>query len=222
MTWVQVCMLTTLLVCLAHDGRGQSAEVERSDTAVEYYYRFESPNLEMARAELRFDASRQGQFVFRRKSDEEEITLDVHVLPETIERINQYLAEAQFLTSQENYQAERDMSHLGTTTIRVRHGAQQRQVSFNYTRHPAMRALAELLRHMVTQESRVFAIQLARQYEPLDLDRQLLALQREVKNGWVAEPRKLLPLLEDLQSDEGVLLMARRHAGEIIRLIKKR
>lgn len=222
MMWNAAVMLTALVICGLTEGRGPSATVEQPAQAVEYYYRFESPNLDLVWAELHFDATGRGRLGFRRKSDQEPLTLEVQLLPETLERINQHLTEAEFLTSRQPYQAERDMSHLGTTTIGLRRGDQQRQVSFNYTRHPAMRALAELLRHVVTQESRVLAIQLARQYEPLDLDRQLLALQQEVKNGWVAEPRKLLLLLQELQADEGVLLIARRRAGEITRLITNR
>jgi hypothetical protein len=176
---------------------------------------------DIMRAELRFDQTTRGQFIFRRKSDEEDIKLELHILSGTIQRIDRYLTEAQFFTSHEEYQGDRNMSHLGTVTIRVRQGAKERQVSFNYTRLPAMQALAELFQHLVTQETRTFTIQLARQFEPLDLDRQLLALKREVKNGWVAEPARLLPLLEDLQADDGVLLMARRRAGEIAKLIKE-
>lgn len=222
MMWAEVFVWTAVLCSLAGGVGGQSLKVNESSTPTEYYYRFESPVFDMVWAELHFDQTSQGQFIFRRKNDEEAITLDLHLLPETIERIDHYLTEAKFLTSDEDYQGDRDMAHLGTITLRVRQGSRQREVRFNYTRHPAMRSLAELLRNIVTQESRMFSIRLARQYEPLDLDRQLLALKREVKNGWVAEPRKLLPLLEDLQSDEGVLLMARRRAGEIASLIKKR
>lgn len=188
----------------------------------EYYYRFESATLEPRFAELRFDEHGRGQFRFRRGDDREIITLDLHLLPETVARIDRYLEEAEFLTSTEEYQGEQDLSHRGTITLRVKRGDRQRQVQFNYTRHPAMRALVRLFRNIVTQESRIFAIQLARRYGPLDLDRQLRALRREVKNQWIAEPQKLLPLLEDLESDREVLLMARRQASEIVRLIRKR
>jgi hypothetical protein len=187
----------------------------------EYYYRFESTMMDMNLIELRFNQSRRGEFMFRRKNDEETIRLELELLPETLRQIDGYLAQMQFLTSQENYQAKRDLSHLGTITWRLRQGAQQRQVSFNYTQHPAMRGLTELLRHIATQETRLFTLQLVRQHEPLGLDKELMALKREVKNGWIAEPIKFLPLLEDLQADEGILLIARRQAREIIKLIKK-
>ncbi|MBI3949888.1 MAG: hypothetical protein HY314_05480 [Acidobacteria bacterium] len=219
---VKALVWVALFFCVAEVLGLQSLKSEESSGSTEYYYRFDSPTFEMMRAELRFDQAGRGQFMFRRKADEEEIKLELHLLPTTLQRINTYLTEAQYLTSEENYQGDRDMSHLGVMTFRFRQGAHQRQVSFNYTRHPTMRLLAELLRHIVTQESRIFAIQLARQYAPLDLDKQLATLQREVKNGWVAEPEKLLPLLEELQSDEGVLLIARRRAGDIVRLIKPR
>ena len=207
------------------DGAGQVAEspVRKEPTATtSYFYKLVTPNLTVVRAELQFDETGQGTFTFLPKNEEEEIRLPLKLWPQTVQRVNQYLEQLRFLTSEEVYQSNRDLSHLGTITLRVRRGSLEREVIFNYTTHPVMRELAALLRGMVSQESRVFAIELARRHEPLDLDRQMQALQREVSNGWLAEPKKLIPLLEEIRSDEGVLLMARRRAGQIIRMIQKK
>ncbi len=220
MEWFQVLVCISLSLIVFGGSPYQASSAEEDPSSTQYYYRVDSPSMEMSKAELRFDATNRGQFIFRRKNDEEDIQLDLQLLPETVQRLNRYIQDARFLTSDENYQGDRNLSHLNTMTFRYRQGIHQREVSFNYTRNPAMRALTQLLQQIVTQESRIFNIQIARQHEPLDLDRQLQALKREVKNGWVGEPAKLRPLLEDLQADEGVLLIARRRAREILGLIK--
>lgn len=71
------------------------------------------------------------------------------------------------------------------------------------------------------QEYRVFLITLARQHGPLDLDRQLRGLEAELKNGWLGEPEKLLPMLRELEQDEDVLLMVRHRAEKLARWIER-
>lgn len=219
--WCRGLIAITVMGILALAQNEQSPSSDHTVGQTEYYYRFESTMMDMSLAEVRFNQAGQGHFVFRRKHDEEPIRLDISLLPDTVRQIDAYLDQMQFLTSREDYQSKRDFSHLGTITWRVRQGERERQVSFNHTQHPVMRDLSNLLRHVVTQETRLFTLQLVRQYEPLGLDKELMALQREINNGWIAEPVKFVPLLRELQSDENILLMARRRAGEILQRIKK-
>ncbi len=150
------------------------------------------------------------------------VTAPLELLPETLQKIRGYLEALRFLDSSEIYQGERDASYLGTATVGVRLGPKERRVSFNFTRNETMRELAALLRGITLQEYRVFVIELARQHEPLDLDKQLGSLESELKNGWLAEPVKLLPLLRQLRDDDDVLLMVRRRAERLIRQIEKK
>jgi hypothetical protein len=193
-----------------------------TDPTTHVSYIFSSPNLYIVRAELEFNELGKGTYRFLKKEEEESLQLPLQLLPATVEQINRMLEEIQFLTSREEYQGDRNHSHLGTVSLRVRRGGREREVSFNYTTNRVMRELAALLRGITSQENRVFAIDLARRHEPLALDREMQALQREVHNGWLAEPLKLLPLLQDLRSDEAVLLMARRRAEELIQKIRKK
>lgn len=197
------------------DGRTETSD------AVRYYYRFENPKFDIPCMELEFDGTGKGRFSFHRKEATEAVTSPLELLPETLQKIRGYLEALQFLDSSEIYQGERDASYLGTATIGVRQGSKERRVSFNFTRNETMRELAAVLRGITLQEYRVFLIELARQHEPLDLDKQLLSLESELKNGWLAEPVKLLPLLRQLRDDD-VLLMVRRRAERLIRQIEKK
>jgi hypothetical protein len=217
---VRIISLVLLLLGGWSQGAPLQAQTDHPATT-SYWFIVVSPNFPVVRAELQFDDAGQGTFTFVRQEDQQTVQAPLKLLPETVERVNRLLDELRFLASREEYQANRNLSHLGTVTLRVRRGTQEREVSLNYTTNPAMRTLVTLLRGVISQESRVLAIELARRHEPLDLDRQMQALKREVSNGWLAEPKKLLALLEDLRSDQEVLLIARRRAEEIIRKIQK-
>ncbi|HXF05844.1 MAG TPA: hypothetical protein VNM72_10580 [Blastocatellia bacterium] len=190
--------------------------------AVHYYYRFENPKFDVPCMELEFDDTGKGRFSFRRKESAEAVTSPLELLPETLHKIRGSLEALRFLDSSETYQGERDASYLGTATIGVKQGSRERRVSFNFTRNETMRELAAVLRGITLQEYRVFLIELARQHEPLDLDKQLISLEAELKNGWLAEPVKLLPLLRRLRDDDDVLLIVRRRAERLVRFIEKK
>lgn len=201
---------------MVSDGRTEAS------APVHYYYRFENPKFDVPCVELEFDGTGKGRFSFHRKEAAEAVTSPLELLPETLQKIRGYLEALRFLDSSETYQGERDASYLGTATIGIRQGSKERRVSFNFTRNETMRELAAVLRGITLQEYRVFLIELARQHEPLDLDKQLLSLEAELKNGWLPEPVKLLPLLRRLRDDDDVLLMVRRRADRLIRHIEKK
>ncbi len=204
-------------------GGEPKSEARRQSEATPLYvvYAFEHPQLDPMRFELRFDDTGRGTFAFWRQQAEEPVILSLQLLADTVERVKGYLEAVRFLESAEAYQAEREMPTLGTVTLRVRRGERERSVSFTFTRHEKMRELAQLLRGIALQEYRVFLITLARQYGPLDLDKQLRGLESELKNGWLGEPEKLLPLLHDLERDDDLLLMVRHHAGKLARWIER-
>ncbi len=206
---------------------GQSAQPPRAERRpdspppVRYYYRFENPKFDVPLVELEIDSLGKGHFSFRRKDAGEVVRLPLELLPQTLRKIQSSLEALRFLESTETYQGERDASYLGTATLGVVQGGRERRVTFNFTRNEVMRDLAGLLRAITLQEYRVFLIELARRHEPLDLDKQLLSLEAELKNGWLAEPEKLLPLLRRLRDDDDILLMARRRADRLVRQIEK-
>lgn len=208
----------------SQSSRSQTTPDDRTGASdiAHYYYRFENPKFDIPRVELEFDGTGKGRFSFHRKEATEVVTSPLELLPDTLQKIRGYLETLRFLDSSETYQGERDASYLGTATIGVRQGSKERHVSFNFTRNETMRELAALLRSITHQEYRVFLIELARRHEPLDLDKQLLSLESELRNGWLAEPVKLLPLLRELRDDDNVLLMVRRRADRLIRQIEKK
>ncbi|MBI4470702.1 MAG: hypothetical protein HY650_15415 [Acidobacteria bacterium] len=215
--WIAWLVLLWLPAAGIVDLDGRPAE----DPETEYYYRFDSPQLEIIRSELRFNERGAGTFRFQGKEQEDAITAPLGLLPETMLKIERFLSTLRFLESQEDYQGDRSLSYLGISTIRIKKGSRTREAVYNYTRNPAARDLASLLRSITYQEQRTFTIDVARDHDPLDLDRQLRTLDREIRNGWFPEPKKLLEKRKSIASDPDLLMMVRRRADSLIGSLEK-
>ena len=189
-----------------------------------FHYLFENDKFTTPWIEIEFGADGKGEFRFRKKEDGQlrEPTINqLAVSSALIVQINALLAELDFLNSSENYQHKKDFSHLGTITIEITRDGKQRKVSFNYTENVALNKLANLFRNLATQENRVFEIEAVRQSDPISTPAQLRYLDSELKSKSIADPERLIPLLQDLKLDESVPLIARNHAERLLKEIKK-
>ena len=50
---------------------------------------------------------------------------------------------------------------------------------------------------------------------------QLRLLEGEFKSGYIADPQRFVPLLNELRLDEAIPLIARNHAERLLQMIKK-
>lgn len=195
-----------------------------SSGETKFHYLFENDKFTTPWIEIEFGADGKGEFRFRKKEDgqlREPMINKLEVSSALIVQINALLAELNFLDSSENYQHKKDFSHLGTVTIEIARDGKQRKVSFNYTENLAMTKLANLFRNLATQENRVFEIEAVRQNDPISTPAQLRFLDSELKSKSIADPERLIPLLQDLKTDESVPLIARNHAERLLKEIKK-
>lgn len=189
-----------------------------------YRYVFENDRFTTPFQEVEFNNEGKGQFRFRKKESGqlgEDIANPLTVSSSIVNQIRSLLDEIQFLQSSEDYQYKKDFSHLGTITITHANGGHSRTVKFNYTQNQAMAQVVELFRNIATQETRIFEIETVRANDPISTPAQLRMLETELKSKRIAEPEKLMPLLQEIKTDESVPLIARNHAERLIQSIKK-
>ena len=110
---------------------------------------------------------------------------------------------------------------MGWMTLVARLGARERTTRFNYTHNVEIKELADIFHALATQEIHLFDIENARQYQPLDLPKQLDVLESSLRLGRLAEPERVLAALEDIAGDNTGTLIARNHAKRMINEIKK-
>lgn len=195
-------------------------ETGTSPSAVSYRYLFENERFTTPIQEVEFDGTGRGKFRFKKK-DSDEIVNDLAVSQTLMARIQSLFDQLNFLSSQEQYQHKKDFSNLGTVTISQSRNGKERTVKFNYTDNPAMSQLRDLFQNLVTQETRIFEIEVIRETDPISTPAQLRMLDDELRSKRIADPNRFVPLLNEIKLDEGVPLIARNHADRLLKSISK-
>jgi hypothetical protein len=196
------------------DGNGGSASVR-------YHYLFENERFTTPLQEVEFDGSGRGKFRFIRKGGEE-IVNKLQVSATLLSQIQTIFDSLNFIEGEEEYQHKKDFSHLGKMTITLARGGKERSTSFNYTDNQAMSRLVEIFRNIAIQETRVFEIETVRSTDPISTPAQMRLLENELRSNHIADPQSMVPLLQEIKTDESVPLIARNHAERLLQMIKKK
>jgi hypothetical protein len=192
-----------------------------SDTAaVRYHYLFENERFTTPLQEVEFNGSGRGKFRFIRKGGDE-IVNKLEISAALLSQIQAIFDSLNFIDSNEEYQHKKDFSHLGKMTITMSRNGRERTASFNYTDNQAMSQLVEIFRNITIQETRVFEIETVRSTDPISTPTQMRLLENELKSKHIADPQRIVPLLNEIKMDEAVPLIARNHAERLLQMIKK-
>ena len=186
-----------------------------------YFYEFSQPKFVLTKITIKHDENGKGELVFAKGQFDEPITEPVQLSKTTLEKITVALTTLNFLDSNENYQYEKDYSHLGNITFRLKKDGREREVHFNYTTNKDAKALADEYRRISNQIIWIFDMNVARENQPLEAPRQMDALQSYMGRNEISDPQQMVPFLQELSNDERIPLIARNHAGKMIKQIEK-
>ncbi len=186
-----------------------------------YFYEFAQPEFTISKVVIEHDDAGKGTLTFTQRMFGESISDPLQVSPTALERINAAYAALNFLDSTESYQYEKDYSHLGVSTFRLKKGAKERRAVFNYSVNPNAKALADEYRRIGNQFIWIFDITVARENQPLESPKLLDVLESLIKRNELSDATQLLPLLKSLTDDERIPLIARNHAAKIVEKIGK-
>ncbi len=189
--------------------------------AVRYYYEFTQPDFYLRHIVIEHDATGHGQMTFERKPDTESYTEPLEIAPAALARISAAWTALHFLDSTEDYQADRQMAHLGTLRLRMTAGQRTRTAEFNWTHNAQAAALMTEYRRLAEQQLFVFEITVARQYQPSNTVKLLKGLESQIDRDAISDSAQLAPLLTDLAGDERIPLIARNQAERLLKKIKK-
>lgn len=206
-------------------GNTEAANEVAKETAraASYAYEFAQPRFVISRFRIEHDASGNGVITFARRKGEEQndFTERLTVAPAALARINALLDKLDFINSNVNYQAEKDFSHLGATTLTHARNGRTRTASFNYTSNPDARLLADEYRRMMEQAMFVFDINNARESRSLDSPSIMKRLEILIARNGISDLNQLAPLLRDLSTDERLPLIARNKAEKLLKKAEK-
>jgi hypothetical protein len=186
-----------------------------------YFYEFSQPSFQISKINIEHDESGKGRITFVKKDFSEPETIAIELSATTLERAKGIWNALNFLDSTENYQFEKDFSHLGTVKFTMKKDGRAREATFNWTGNKDAKALADEYRKIGQQFVWVFDVGVARVNQPLDTPRLLDALDSLVRRKEVSDAEQMIPLLNDLGNDERIPLIARNHATKLIKQIEK-
>jgi hypothetical protein len=197
------------------EGEGEAPD------AASYSYEFKQPDFTIRHILVEHDASGRGHITFERKGNDEAITEPLELSAAALRRIKALWEALRFLDSDAEYQADRQYPNMGTVRLHMARGTRERFVDFNWTTNRDASALASEYRRAADQAIFVFDINVARENRPLDAPKLMDNLDYLLSRGGLSDPLQLVALLRDLNTDERIPLIARNHAGRILKKIEK-
>ena len=192
-----------------------------SSDPVKYTYEFSQPKFYVKHIVLEHDANGHGTITFERLNEDVSVTEPLQLSQAALTRINTAWQALQFLDSTADYQADKQFPHLGTMRIGMQRGEQKRVAEFNWTNNTDASTLASEYRKAADQAILIFDISVARQNQPLNAPKLMEAMESLLKRDALSDPQQLLPLLNELTTDERIPLIARNHATRLIKKIHK-
>jgi hypothetical protein len=194
---------------------------ETKSEVVKYTYEFSQPKFVIKHIVLEHDANGRGTVKFERLNEETPIVEPLELSSAVLARINAAWQGLQFLDSNTDYQSDKQFPHLGTMRIGMEQGTRKRVAEFNWTQNPDASTLANEYRRAADQAILIFDISIARENQPLNAPKLMEVMESYIKRDALSDPQQLLPLLQELSTDEHIPLIARNHALRIIKKIKK-
>jgi hypothetical protein len=203
------------------DGNSTKTNLVATKDAPNYFYEFTQPAFVVSKILIEHDENGKGKISFMKSISDELITDPLQVSPAAMERINAALTALNFIDSTENYQYEKDYSHLGNIKIRVKKDGREREAKFNWTVNKDAKALADEYRKIGNQCIWMFDMNLARENQPLESPKVMDLLDSYIRRDEVSDAAQLIPFLKELGNDERIPLIARNHATRLIAQIEK-
>ena len=194
------------------------AAVRKTTEPVKYTYEFTQPKFVVKHIVLEHDENGRGSITFERLNEDVPVVEKIELSPAVLARIDAAWAGLRFLDSNTDYQSDKQFAHLGTMRIGMEQGTRKRVAEFNWTNNSDASTLITEYRRAADQAILIFDISVARENQPLNAPKLMEVMESMIKRDALSDPKQLLPLLEDLSTDEHVPLIARNHA---LRLIKK-
>jgi len=186
-----------------------------------YFYTFSQPNFTISEIKIEHDDKGKGKISFLKNSYEEPVTDPIQLSAVTLEKLNAILTALNFLDSTESYQYEKDYSHLGNITFKLKKDSRERETKYNYTTNKDAKNLMDEYRRIANQYIWMFDITLSRENQPLEAPGLVDVFDSYLRRNEISDPAQMIPFLKEISNDERIPLIARNHAAKIVERLEK-
>ena len=193
-------------------------ENKKPPDTTSYSYEFTQPDFLVSHIVIQHDAMGRGKITFQKKGVEISIEEPIELSTGALGRILGAWTDLQFLESTDSYQSHLKYPHLGTMRLTMAREERKRTAEFNWTDNKIASLLATEYRRVADQAILNFDISVARETQPLNAPKLMDEFELLLKRNGLSDPQQMVPLLNEISTDEHLPLIARNHA---LRLIKK-
>jgi len=186
-----------------------------------YSYEFTKADFVIRHILIEHDALGRGKITFERRGEDTPIVEPIELSTGALGRIFGLWTGLGFLDSNENYQSPKNFAHLGTYRLHLDDGKRQRTAEFNWSNNKDAWTLISEYRRVSDQAILIFDLKLAREMQPLNTPQLLNQMETQLNRDGLSDPFQLVPLLNELRTDEHIPLIARNHADRILKKIEK-
>jgi len=168
---------------------------------------------------VQLDANAKGEIKFKRRGAET-INLPIQLSDAAREKFVSLLAATNYLENPETFESGRKIADLGAKRLTVELPSGKREGTFNFSLRKDITDLSAFFEALINQETLSFDITNAVQFERLSIPKRLEQVENELKSNRIADPERLIPMLEKIEKDPQIMNYARTQAGKIKKQIQ--
>jgi hypothetical protein len=125
------------------------------------------------------------------------------------------LAATNFLAAGAEYESNKRVADLGLKKLLLEMPSGRREAVFNFSTLKEVTELGTFFDALINQETLLVDIDTALQFERLSIPKRLDQIENELKANRIADPQRLIPLLERIEKDQRLVNFARTRAGRL-------
>jgi hypothetical protein len=168
---------------------------------------------------VRLDANAKGEITFKRRQADT-VNLPIELSAAALEKFVSLLSATNFLEHPETFESGKKIADLGAKRLTIETPSGKREGTFNYSLRKDITDLSTFFENLLNQETMAFDINNAIQFERLSIPKRLEQVQGELKANRIADPERLVPMLERIEKDAQIMNYARAEAGKIKKQIQ--
>ncbi len=120
----------------------------------------------------------------------------------------------------QDFDVHRKIANLGEKTFRWEHGSEIHETKFNYTLNSGANQLLQIFEGLARQQEHLTLISRRMKYDRLGINDALLQFETDFNHRLLPEPRRALPVLDQIASDSHFVEIARQRARSLAERIR--
>jgi hypothetical protein len=168
---------------------------------------------------VQLDADAKGEVKFKRRQADT-VNSQIELSAAAKEKFLSLLAATNYLDHPETFESGRKIADLGAKHLTIELPSGKREGTFNFSQRKDIAELSTFFEALLNQETLSFDILNALQFERLSIPKRLEQVENELRSNRIADPERLIPVLEKVEKDQQILNYARTEAGKIKKQIQ--